>query len=1135
LELALSEAATALREQNGACDALHAELAARTAEYESVAAALAALRDESGERGQALARQSTELAALQARADTDAAALHDALAALDERGATCARLESELAAQAAAHASLAGERAALAASLDEARRQLDEQQTQLAAELAEREALVAARTTAGEAFEALRLRSEADASALHEALAALEERRATCARLEGELAAQFAAHASLSDQQSALSAALEAARAELSEERGRLAAALAERDDALAERDAALGSAQAGVEALQAELGRRADAAAELAAALLEAERLAGERGQALEAAELARRDQEATAQALLDEALSDGAAARQRAEALAAELAAATERQQRVEREGQDLQARCTSLTARLGESEQTRRGLEADCAAAVERAAAAERAHRAADAALERTRTSAGGLNASLDEARNALADSQAAHAELAAQHDLLVSRVAELEHDRQRLVEEAAAAAEAFAGRERDLTDMLAGLRDELAAATAALADHSTSASARDEVERCLHEERSAHEALRAAHDLERATRAALADELSAASRDRERAEAEVAALRERLPDAEELEIWRTRGAELEAERNHLLEERAELRERLERLEHGMLAARETEERLLADAQRRNESLTSGQTELARVSAARERLTEELTLAQQQLDASRIICEQLEARVAAAERGTEQSHEREQRVHQQALDLQEQLLDDEGRLAAMAVERDQAQRERAALEARLEAERAAHAETLAQLTARAEAAQREQANAEASDRGQRDGLARMQARVEDLERQQSEAAHRHSQAVSLYMLELNQRSEALRQRDLEVQRLEEQLRLVEQACEDGTAQIASLRHEKDALEQQIANTPAAGGDGLRLVGDDAERLMRDLGERVGREERAEPAPRRARTEPPRLEPPRSEPAAADLRLVEKNAQLAGFDADAGCLVVHAEDHAALREALRLEVERCNGASYASAAESPSDCAGRLPLVAVNLLAKEVDPLATICDPRWQRGGSRAFTYLAAGSRGIIAGVTDFIPHPFEPDECATRLLERPGGTQRVLMVSDKIEVMNEIRAVLNRVRCSTSLALDGRQAYDLVGMVKPDAILIDLTLPRGEGLRLVGRLRADAKTANIAIIFALGEPLDVGRFRADAARVLSDCRFSPEDLTAAFGQVLGTWRNDEMRAAG
>jgi hypothetical protein len=67
------------------------------------------------------------------------------------------------------------------------------------------------------------------------------------------------------------------------------------------------------------------------------------------------------------------------------------------------------------------------------------------------------------------------------------------------------------------------------------------------------------------------------------------------------------------------------------------------------------------------------------------------------------------------------------------------------------------------------------------------------------------------------------------------------------------------------------------------------------------------------------------------------------------------------------------------------------------------------------------------------------------------------------------------------------------------------------------------------------LVNRLRSDAKTATIPIIFALGEALDLGA-SAPTRRVLADCRFSVTDLSSDT-RVLLDWQNDQdgLRAAG
>jgi CheY-like chemotaxis protein len=115
--------------------------------------------------------------------------------------------------------------------------------------------------------------------------------------------------------------------------------------------------------------------------------------------------------------------------------------------------------------------------------------------------------------------------------------------------------------------------------------------------------------------------------------------------------------------------------------------------------------------------------------------------------------------------------------------------------------------------------------------------------------------------------------------------------------------------------------------------------------------------------------------------------------------------------------------------------------------------------------------------------------------------------------------------------------VRALLNGARCSTSIALDARQAHDLVPMVKPEVVLLDLGLPRGEGLRLAARLRADLSTAGIGIAFLWGRPLAADEFRLHAARAVRDCQFTGEHLTRALLQELSALgcQNEELQVAG
>ncbi len=1083
--------------------------AAQAAEH---AATLAAERDAAAQRA---AEALTILAASEFRIRTleaECARQGEALAAL-ETALAAAQAAEAAAESAAAHARAAHARECAAAA-ERARGAALAGSANAAARLAQGEALAAAETT--------RRAADATLAQLH---AEAEQLRVQCraqgaerARLEADLAHAVAecravrtACAALRREREMLWRHAEALLVRCADAGLRVEAAVAARDAALGERDALRGAVDGARQATDAAAVRAVTAEQALAAATARIEGLA------------------ADARTLMD---------------------------------------RCTQLGGRLSESEARGLALADAAAAADQRAEAARAAEARAQAALaEREAASARALGqlretlaareVALREALDAGATAAARLDALASERDGLAARLAEL-----------AAAQEALAA---ELTDgaarlaILSGERDEaLAAATREAQDH---AATREMLATRTAEQRAERRDAAAALDEAVAEIGVLRDQLAARERalhaagnaaaERDAARAQLAALGDDpaalLPRCTAAEAARAElAAELERVRDaaQLLERDGdETRERADRLEAGILAAQQTEREL--------------RSELAA-------LAERLATAEAAADGHALA-----ERLAAAERAAELARERQARLQEQALELQQQLLDDEGRFAGLAVERDEAvraremlgaelaaareaaaahERERRAADARGQAleERLVSAERerdelqaqLASLAAIRDALQSERADLQRRLRSAeeaehyKDEVARLQARLDEVERQQADAAQRHSQAVGLYMLELNQRSEALHQRDLELQRLTEQLRIVEAAVEDGTDQIARLRGERDRLADALGDPavprdadtsapPSAAADGVE---DDAgleAAAAAALAVIAGAESVA--------TEPETARPS----TVTELRPADRAATVTPLRpparrADGPRRVVHVEDHALLREALRGEVERWPGLSYVAHGPDGGDAEGAALLV-VNLLARECDPLATICDGRWAPQEPRAFIYFATGGRGIVGGMMDVIPHPFSPDECATRLLGRPGGTQRLLMVSDKIELMNDIRTVLNRVQCSTSVALDGRQAFDLVGMVKPDAILIDLTVPRAEGVRLIARLRAEPKTARLPIILALGEPLDLGAFRADATRILTEARLTPQDLTTGVGQVLGEWHTEhsQMRA--
>jgi len=238
---------------------------------------------------------------------------------------------------------------------------------------------------------------------------------------------------------------------------------------------------------------------------------------------------------------------------------------------------------------------------------------------------------------------------------------------------------------------------------------------------------------------------------------------------------------------------------------------------------------------------------------------------------------------------------------------------------------------------------------------------------------------------------------------------------------------------------------------------------------------------------------------------------------------ALLATKSAD-GVTVVHLEDRLALQAALRTAVEKYGYARYTVADDAGDGARQSRSLLAVNLLLEARDPLLAVQSAsKWGLETPWAFTYCADETRGMVLGMVDFFPPPFEPDDCVTRLLERRGAAQKLLIVSDAVDATSELRSILTRLGCATSVAFDARQALALIPMVNPDIILVDLNLPKGEGLRVIGRVRADP--ANRDVVFALmwQTAIDHGEFRHQAARIVRDFTFSGDDLRCGISREL------------
>lgn len=124
---------------------------------------------------------------------------------------------------------------------------------------------------------------------------------------------------------------------------------------------------------------------------------------------------------------------------------------------------------------------------------------------------------------------------------------------------------------------------------------------------------------------------------------------------------------------------------------------------------------------------------------------------------------------------------------------------------------------------------------------------------------------------------------------------------------------------------------------------------------------------------------------------------------------------------------------------------------------------------------------------------------------------------------------ANERILVVEDEPDIVELLRYNLTRDGYDVLEATTGEAALDIIDEKTPDLMLLDLMLPRIDGLEVCRRVRADADHKNLPIIMltAKGEEVDIVTGLELGADDYVTKPFSPRVLLARVRAVLR--RND------
>ncbi len=141
-----------------------------------------------------------------------------------------------------------------------------------------------------------------------------------------------------------------------------------------------------------------------------------------------------------------------------------------------------------------------------------------------------------------------------------------------------------------------------------------------------------------------------------------------------------------------------------------------------------------------------------------------------------------------------------------------------------------------------------------------------------------------------------------------------------------------------------------------------------------------------------------------------------------------------------------------------------------------------------------------------------------------------------------------QRVLIIADDSRVAELYASKLRRGGYDVNVAPDGISGFDLAGPLPPDAIILDIRLPRLSGLAAVAALRKDEATSSVPVIVLSNDDApavleEAGRLGVsayliksiemprDVAEALSDLWHDPAEMTESPWSTVATMPHETM----
>jgi two-component system chemotaxis response regulator CheY len=116
------------------------------------------------------------------------------------------------------------------------------------------------------------------------------------------------------------------------------------------------------------------------------------------------------------------------------------------------------------------------------------------------------------------------------------------------------------------------------------------------------------------------------------------------------------------------------------------------------------------------------------------------------------------------------------------------------------------------------------------------------------------------------------------------------------------------------------------------------------------------------------------------------------------------------------------------------------------------------------------------------------------------------------------------KIMIVDDSLFMRNRLDKLLTKHGYETTMACDGVEAVRAFAESRPDVVLMDITMPRKDGLEALAEIRQIDPQAKAIMLTALDQPLMAGRAALLGAKDFISKPVRPGQLLTVLEKVAG-----------